>query len=154
MITFCVYIVEHQLSHTAQQKAVLTVFPLDIQTITAEMLSIGRKEIIYSPGTRLVWGRGWRAAPRSGARCGWRRCQCLDGRLRAGDVVGDHRHRWSVAAESLDQSRHKTPTTLSQTHSEWVSKWVTDTIRDAILMCARKPTWVSLIYRTEPTTRE
>jgi len=27
-----------------------------------------------------------------------------------------------------------------------------DTIRDAILTCARKPTRVSLIYRTEPTT--
>jgi len=27
-----------------------------------------------------------------------------------------------------------------------------DTIRDAILTCARKPTWASLIYRTEPTT--
>ena len=29
-----------------------------------------------------------------------------------------------------------------------------DTIRDAILMCARKPTWVGLIYRTEPTTKK
>ena len=29
-----------------------------------------------------------------------------------------------------------------------------DTIRDAILTCARKPTWVSLIYRTEPTTKK
>ena len=29
-----------------------------------------------------------------------------------------------------------------------------DTIRDAILACARKPTWVSLIYRTEPTTKK
>jgi len=28
-----------------------------------------------------------------------------------------------------------------------------DTIRDAILTCARKPTWVSLIHRTEPTTK-
>ena len=28
-----------------------------------------------------------------------------------------------------------------------------DTIRDAILTCARKPTRVSLIYRTEPTTK-
>ena len=27
-----------------------------------------------------------------------------------------------------------------------------DTIRDAILTCTRKPTWVSLIYRTGPTT--
>jgi len=27
------------------------------------------------------------------------------------------------------------------------------TIWDAILTCARKPTWVSLIYRTEPTTK-
>jgi len=29
-----------------------------------------------------------------------------------------------------------------------------DTIRDAILTCARKPTWVTLIYRTEPTTKK
>jgi len=29
-----------------------------------------------------------------------------------------------------------------------------DTIRDAILTCARKPTWVSLMYRTEPTTKK
>ena len=28
------------------------------------------------------------------------------------------------------------------------------TIRDAILTCARKPTWVSLIYRMEPTTKK
>jgi len=28
-----------------------------------------------------------------------------------------------------------------------------DTIRDANLTCARKPAWVSLIYRTEPTTK-
>ena len=28
-----------------------------------------------------------------------------------------------------------------------------DTIRDAILTCARNPTWVSLIYRTETTTK-
>ena len=32
--------------------------------------------------------------------------------------------------------------------------WVYDTIRDAIVTCARKPTCVSLIYRTEPTTEE
>ena len=29
-----------------------------------------------------------------------------------------------------------------------------DTIRDAISTCARKPTWVSLIYRTEPITKK
>ena len=29
-----------------------------------------------------------------------------------------------------------------------------DRIRDAILTCARKPTWVSLIYRTEPATKK
>jgi len=28
-----------------------------------------------------------------------------------------------------------------------------DTIRDAILTCARKPTWVGLIYRAETTTK-
>jgi len=36
----------------------------------------------------------------------------------------------------------------------WWNKAVRyDTIRDAILTCARKPTWVSLIYRTETTTK-
>ena len=34
-----------------------------------------------------------------------------------------------------------------------VTVWY-DTIRDAILTCARKPTWVSLIYRTQPTTKK
>jgi len=29
-----------------------------------------------------------------------------------------------------------------------------DTIRDAILTCARERTWVGLIYRTEPTTKK
>ena len=29
-----------------------------------------------------------------------------------------------------------------------------DTIRDAILTCALKPTWISLIYRTELTTKK
>ena len=29
-----------------------------------------------------------------------------------------------------------------------------DTIRDAILTCARKPTWVRLIYRSEKTTKK
>jgi len=29
-----------------------------------------------------------------------------------------------------------------------------DTIRDVILTCARKPTWVSLTYRTESTTKK
>jgi len=35
----------------------------------------------------------------------------------------------------------------------WISP-VYDTIRDAILTGARKPTWVSLIYRTETTTNK
>jgi len=29
-----------------------------------------------------------------------------------------------------------------------------DTIREAILKCAQKPTWVSLIYRTKTTTKK
>jgi len=29
-----------------------------------------------------------------------------------------------------------------------------DAILDAILTCAEMPTWVSLIYRTEPTTKK
>ena len=33
------------------------------------------------------------------------------------------------------------------------SRLVYDTIRDAILTCARKPTWVGFIYSTETTTK-
>jgi len=36
----------------------------------------------------------------------------------------------------------------------WLGGRKYDTIRDAICTCARKPTWVSLIYRTEPTTKK
>jgi len=42
--------------------------------------------------------------------------------------------------------------------SNWVGRLSNairyDTIRDAILTCARKLTWVGLIYRTEPTTKK
>ena len=37
---------------------------------------------------------------------------------------------------------------------QWHTRIRYDTIRDAILTCARKPTWVSLIYRTQPTTKK
>ena len=40
------------------------------------------------------------------------------------------------------------------THIYDTIDWRYDTIRDAILTCARKPTRVSLIYRTEPTTKK
>jgi len=41
-----------------------------------------------------------------------------------------------------------------QTDTRPFYKTLYDTIRDAILTCARKPTRVSLIYRTEPTTKK
>ena len=46
--------------------------------------------------------------------------------------------------------------TLTQSSGVWHRRYQTCwiTIRDAILTCARKPTWVSLIYRTEPTTKK
>ena len=46
----------------------------------------------------------------------------------------------------------KTPSSLASFKSRLVVRY--DTIRDAILTCARKPTWVGLIYRTEPTTKK
>ena len=42
--------------------------------------------------------------------------------------------------------------TQTNTHTHTHTRY--DTIRDAILTCARKPTRVSLIYRTEPTTKK
>jgi len=49
-----------------------------------------------------------------------------------------------IDLQRIDYSVHN----YSSLHS------VYDTIRDAILTCARKPTWVSLIYRTETTTKK
>jgi len=46
-------------------------------------------------------------------------------------------------------TRHKKKLTLNR---KAPSRY--DTIRDAILTCARKPTWVSIIYRTELTTND
>ena len=59
-----------------------------------------------------------------------------------------------IAFDGLLQARG--PET-AKARSSIVVAYVTiryDTIRDAILTCARKPTRVSLIYRTEPTTKK
>ena len=42
----------------------------------------------------------------------------------------------------------------SRSHVTIRIRYDTIGLRDAILTCARKPTWVSLIYRTEPTTKK
>ena len=44
--------------------------------------------------------------------------------------------------------------TYFETCVSYASWKIYDTIRDAILTCARKPTWISLIYRTEPITKK
>ena len=41
----------------------------------------------------------------------------------------------------------------AELESRWKLSLNYDTIRDAILTCARKPTWVGLIYRKETTTK-
>ena len=47
------------------------------------------------------------------------------------------------------QSAHEArPPTLNSRWRHWYDTIRYDTIRDAILTCARKPTWVSLIHRT------
>jgi len=57
------------------------------------------------------------------------------------------RHRASTAYHSVAQQRAGVSSRV------WKRKTTRyDTIRDAILTCARKPTSVSLIYRTETTT--
>jgi len=53
-------------------------------------------------------------------------------------VVGDK----CQPSSTEDQAHH------TDTHTRY------DTIRDAILTCAQKPTRVSLIYRTGPTTKK
>jgi len=65
-----------------------------------------------------------------------------------------HFHKQNVAV-------HPVLTVYYQNNVYFVTKllgkqiWIFyDTIRDAILTCARKPTWLSLIYRTQPTTKK
>ena len=68
--------------------------------------------------------------------------------------VAVHR-RWYAAEIWTKISNHK-QSHRSNLLSVTVRRWCHiryDTIRDAILTCARKPTWVGLIYRTETTTK-
>ena len=46
------------------------------------------------------------------------------------------------------------PVQVREARIVWFCTIRYDTIRDAILTCTQKPTWVSLIYRTEPTTKK
>jgi len=57
-------------------------------------------------------------------------------------------HREDIAVETFPTDRNLASPVILRTHADTV------TIRDAILTCARKPTRVSLIYRTEPTTKK
>jgi len=59
-------------------------------------------------------------------------------------------HRASVDVPLLPDSR-RSDRTRPDTRLNTTIRY--DTIRDAILTCARKPTWVGLIYRTETTTK-
>ena len=104
----------------------------------------------------------WCMSPTSRRLCGSptiRRLYCSD-RNRA--TTQRKRERATIHARSHDQP--------CRDHAlKWRRHWISirsqllltrrgeiryDTIRDAILTCARKPTRVSLIYRTEPTTKK
>ena len=68
-------------------------------------------------------------------------------------VSSDNRRRTTVTNYNpLDQPLTRARS-LQRLDYFWVSKWTYDTIRDAILTCAQKVTWVSLIYCTEPTDK-
>jgi len=61
-------------------------------------------------------------------------------------------NEWLANANAWPRRIFAHPTLLGAL--AFLSQWKRyDTIRDAILTCARKPTWVSLIYRTEMTTK-
>ena len=86
-----------------------------------------------------------RRAAAVGERGSWR------GRWRTASTSRDKRRCPSVAtATTRFQLRHRR--SASAAWSNPPQRY--DTIRDAILTCARKPTRVSLIYRTEPTTKK
>ena len=60
---------------------------------------------------------------------------------------------WRYKLAMISPRLHNTIHHHSFSHTEDLDDSY-DTIRNAILTCARKPTWVSLIYRTEPTTKK
>jgi len=71
--------------------------------------------------------------------------------LQEAEVMKTLRHRRLVSLYAVCTRGTVTPTTSSTLIHHSLRD---DTIRDAILMCAQKPTSVSLIYRMEPTSKK
>jgi len=75
----------------------------------------------------------------------------FDFKLRSGrkwtDII--YRHTRTTALSPAYQQQQQ----ATIRYSSLLLFLAVDTIRDAMLTCARKPTRVSLIYRTEPTTK-
>jgi len=64
--------------------------------------------------------------------------------------------RIRISISTYNESNNQLFVTVARDQVLLEPSWNTiqyDTIRDGTLMCARKPTWVRLIYRTEPTTK-
>jgi len=76
----------------------------------------------------------------------------FDFKLRSGrqwtDIIYRHTRTTALSPAYMYQQQQATIR-----YSSLLLFHVVDTIRDAMLTCARKPTRVSLIYRTEPTTK-
>ena len=86
----------------------------------------------FVPPTSKSWLRHWARAPWNGHYKAFP-CPCLLTRLTL---------YWWIYQ-----------TTFLLSCSLFLAPTKRDTIRDAILTCARKPKWVSLIYRTETETK-
>jgi len=74
--------------------------------------------------------------------------------LHSGGGVGPTARQW-ISRRSASLPQNSPLEFLS--HVDWrqeIGQCSSDTIRDAILTCARKPTWVSLTYHTETTTKK
>ena len=63
------------------------------------------------------------------------------------------RAHWVATARTTLADRSRPLPTTWQPHGEWQTDRH-DTMRDAILTCNQRLTWVSLIYRTVPTTKQ
>jgi len=74
--------------------------------------------------------------------------QCVDGRVQTSSHGHQQRRLATTLALNTTTSTHKRRTV------SFYRPTVSDTTRYAISTCARKPTRVRLIYRTEPTTKK
>ena len=115
------------------------------QTVTRTQL-----KAVYTPTPAAISRCGWlRCSSRT--RSVLSRCRCVDSAFRYVQLWQRLTHRKEKPAHWI-LAKGTSTSDLLTVRPKFTRRH--DTIRDATLTCEQKPTSVSLIYRTEPTTKK